>query len=57
MMFDQIINLIVTNGIAVVIVAYFLFKDYKQTGQIISVLAELRELMAVIKNGGIHKQE
>lgn len=51
----QIINTIITNGTAVVIVAYFIYKDYKQTGQIISVLGELRELMAVIKENGIHK--
>lgn len=58
-MLEQIINLIVTNGIAIVIVAYFLFKDYKFNEQIISVLGELRELMAVIKNAGVNnnKQE
>lgn len=55
-MLEEIINLVVTNGMAVVIVAYFLFKDYKFNGQIIEVLGELRELMAVIKNvGDIHK--
>ena len=52
---EQIINTIITNGTAVVIVAYFIFKDYKQTGQIINVLGELRELMAVIKDNGLHK--
>lgn len=52
---EQIINTIITNGTAVVIVAYFIFKDYKQTGQIINVLSELRELMAVIKDhGNVH---
>lgn len=51
-MLEEIINLVVTNGMAVVIVAYFLYKDYKFNGQIIEVLGELRELMAVIKNGG-----
>lgn len=49
-MINAIVNVIATNGIAVVIVAYFLYKDYKFNGQIISVLGELRELMAVIKN-------
>lgn len=53
---EQIINTIITNGTAVVIVAYFIFKDYKQTGQIINVLTELRELMAVIKDhGNVHQ--
>lgn len=49
---EQLINLIVSNGMAVVIVAYFLFKDAKFNNQIIEVLGELKELMAVIKNGG-----
>lgn len=47
---DTMVNVIATNGIAVVIVAYFLFKDYKQTAQIIDVLGQLRELMAVLKD-------
>ena len=50
---ETLVNLIVTNGMAVVIVAYFLYKDYKFNGQIIEVLGELRELMAVIKNGNL----
>lgn len=50
---EQLVNLIVTNGMAVVIVAYFLYKDYKYIAQVIEVLGELRELMAVIKNGNV----
>lgn len=47
---EQIVNLIVTNGMAVVIVAYFLFKDWKTTGQIINVLSEIREVLAVVRD-------
>ena len=50
---EQIVNLIVTNGMAVVIVAYFLFKDWKTTGQIINVLSEIREVLAVVRGGGL----
>lgn len=57
MVLNDIVNLIITNGMAVVIVAYFLFKDYKYNGQILAVLGELRELMAVIKANGLDKQE
>ena len=50
---ETLVNLIVSNGMAVVIVAYFLYKDYRFNGQILEVLGELRELMAVIKNGNL----
>lgn len=45
---QEFINLIITNGIAVVIVAYFLFKDYKFNGQLIELMQEIREVLAVI---------
>lgn len=48
--FNAIINVIANNGLAIVLASYFLFKDFKQTTQIINVLGELRELMAVLKN-------
>jgi len=47
---EQIINLIVTNGTAVCIVAYFLFKDYKFNGQLIELMTEIREVIAVMKD-------
>lgn len=47
---QELINLIITNGIAVVIVAYFLFKDYKFNGQIIELMQEIREVLAIISN-------
>ena len=46
---QDIINLIVNNGMGIVLMAYFLYKDSKQSTQIVHVLSELRELMAVIK--------
>lgn len=46
---ENIVNLIITNGMAVVIVAYFIFKDYKTTGQMLNVLSEIREVLAVVK--------
>ena len=47
---QEFINLIITNGIAVVIVAYFLFKDYKFNGQIIVLMQEIREVLAVLSS-------
>lgn len=47
---QEFINLIITNGIAVVIVAYFLFKDYKFNFQIIELMQEIREVLAVLSS-------
>lgn len=35
---------------AVAIVAYFLYKDYRQTSQIITVLGEIKEVLSVVKS-------
>ena len=45
---NEIINMIVTNGVAVVIVAYFLYKDYKFNGQIVELMQEIREVLSII---------
>lgn len=47
---ENLVQLIVSNGTATVIIAYFLYKDYKQTSQIISVLGEIREVLSVVKS-------
>lgn len=47
---ENFINLIVSNGTATVIIAYFLYKDYKQTSQIINVLGEIKEVLSVVKS-------
>lgn len=46
---QELVNLIVNNGMSVVIIAYFLFKDYKFNEQIIGVLGEIKEVLTVIK--------
>lgn len=47
---EQFVNLIVTNGMSVVIIAYFLFKDYRFNAQITNVLTEMKEVLAVLKD-------
>ena len=49
MSITEIINYIVQNGMAVVIIAYFLFKDYRLNGSIITVLREVKEVLASLK--------
>jgi hypothetical protein len=49
-MLEQIIQLILENGSGVVLMAYFLFKDYKFNGNITNVLGEIKEVLAVMKD-------
>ena len=50
---ENIINMIATNGVAVVIVAYFLYKDFKFNGQLVELMQEIREVLSLIsKKGG-----
>ena len=46
----ELINMIVTNGVAVVIVAYFLYKDYKFNGQLVALMQEIREVLSIISS-------
>ena len=46
---ENMVNLIVQNGMSVVIIAYFLYKDYKFNASITSILTEIKEVLAVLK--------
>lgn len=52
---EEMVNLIVSNGMSVVIIGYFLFKDYKFNDKIVSVLGEISEVLAALKT--IHGKE
>ena len=47
--FEELINLIVSNGMSVIIIAYFLYKDYKFNDQIITILGEVKEVLASLQ--------
>ena len=47
---EELINLMVSNGMSVVIIAYFLYKDYKFNEQIINVLTEVKEVLNILKD-------
>lgn len=47
---QDFVNLIVQNGLAVVIIAYFLFKDYKFNGQLIDLMAEVNTTLAILND-------
>ena len=49
MSLQEIINIIVQNGMSVVIIAYFLFKDHKFNDGITKVLGEIKEVLSALK--------
>ena len=46
---EEMVKLVVSNGMSVVIIAYFLYKDYKFNDQIVSILGEVKEVLASLK--------
>lgn len=46
---EQVVNLIVSNGLGVVLVGYFIYKDYKFNDQIINVLSEVKEVLTELR--------
>lgn len=47
---EDIINLIVSNGIGVACIVYFMFRDYKFQDNIAKTLTSLQETTDLIKN-------
>lgn len=46
---QEMINLISQNGMSIVIIGYFLYKDYKFNQQILDVLGEVKEVLAALQ--------
>lgn len=46
---NEIINLIAQHGLTAVLVAYFLFKDYKFNGQVIDLIRACKEMLSEMK--------
>lgn len=46
---NDVVNLIVNNGIAVVVVAYFLIRDWKYNADMIVILNEIKTMVEFIK--------
>ena len=51
----NIVELLSTTGFAVVLMAYFLFKDWKFNQSILDVLSEVKEVLTELKTA--HKLE
>lgn len=52
---EQIINLIVSNGLGVVLVGYFIYKDNKFNENILATLSEMKEVLAGLRE--LHRGE
>lgn len=46
---EQIIELIINNGMFVVLLGYFIYKDYKFNDDMRAVLGEVRETLSSLK--------
>ena len=46
---EEIVNLVSQTGLSVAIIIYFLYKDYKFNQSILDVLAEMREVLLLLK--------
>ena len=47
--FDQIIEVVLNNGMSVAIILYFLYKDYKFNDSILKVLGEVKEVLTSLR--------
>ena len=45
---NDIVNLIVNNGIAVVVVAYFIYRDCKYQNELIKTMTQIQDNLNVI---------
>lgn len=46
---EELVQLFTQNGMAIVIIGYFLYKDYKFNDQIVNILGEVKEVLASLK--------
>lgn len=63
MTFESILDLIVSNGLSAIIIGYFIYKDYKQSSQMVesmnrmneqcavntAIMSELKDIMNIVK--------
>lgn len=54
---ENVVNLIMNNGMAVVIVGYFLYKDHKFNAQIIDLMGQIKGVLSELRGGKAGKDE
>jgi hypothetical protein len=45
---NDIVNLIVNSSVSVVVIAYFIFRDYKFNNKLVEALAKIEQLLDTI---------
>ena len=53
---NDIVNLIINSSTSVVVIAYFIFRDYKWNNQLIQTLTKIETLLEELKDGNIEKR-
>lgn len=54
MTITDIVNLFVNNGVAIAVIIYFMFRDYKFNQQIVELMTAIKSLLEIpqVVNGG-----
>ena len=54
---EELIQLIMNNGMGAVLLAYFIYKDNKFNSHITSVLTEIKEVLVELRSRGVNNGE
>lgn len=49
MTIQELVKLVMDNGMSIVLVGYFIYKDYKFNESILAVMGEIKEVLAELK--------
>ena len=52
---NDIVNLIINSSTSVVIIAYFIFRDYKWNNQLIETLTKIETSLDILNKEGVKK--
>lgn len=53
---NDIVNLIINSSTSVVVIAYFIFRDYKWNNQLIQTLTKIETLLEELKDENFKKR-
>lgn len=56
-MFENIINILINNGVALAVVVYFLWKDSTLTKENSEILQQVKALLQILVNKGSEENE
>lgn len=54
---NDIVNLIINSSTSVVIIAYFIFRDYKWNNQLIETLTKIETSLDIMTKEGVNKND